>query len=117
MRRLLFATSVLAAAVAAAPFAAAQPPADPVVKVQAVFGPEQFPMAGVTADVAPCAGGASVATLTTGDDGSATYNGAIGCYKVQVSAPIGCSLDGDAAQQVTSLPGLTPTALFHFRCA
>ncbi|WP_196054516.1 hypothetical protein [Nocardia aurantiaca] len=117
MRRTLLATSALAAACLLAPPAAAEPPADPAVKVQAVYGPEQFPMAGVAADIAPCGGGANVATVTTGTDGTAVYTGALGCYRVQVSTPIGCALDGDAALQVTSVPGVTPLATFRFRCA
>ncbi|MFJ9368178.1 hypothetical protein ACIRRA_27660 [Nocardia sp. NPDC101769] len=117
MRRTLLVTSALAAACALAPLAAAEPPADPALKVQAVYGPEQFPMAGVAADIAPCGGGANVATLTTGADGTAVYNGAAGCYRVQVSAPIGCALDSDSAVQVTSATGVTPLATFRFRCA
>ncbi|MEV6101653.1 hypothetical protein [Nocardia sp. NPDC051981] len=116
MRRTLLVTSALAAACALAPLASAEPPADPAVKVQAVYGPEQFPMAGVAADIAPC-GGANVATLTTGVDGTAVYNGALGCYRIQVSTPIGCALDSDPAVQVTSAPGVTPPAIFRFRCA
>ncbi|MFE3060133.1 hypothetical protein [Nocardia sp. NPDC059239] len=117
MRRTLLVTSALAVACALAPLASAEPPADPAVKVQAVYGPEQFPMAGVAADIAPCGGGANVATLTTGVDGTAVYNGALGCYRVQVSTPIGCALDSDPAVQVTSVPGVTPPATFRFRCA
>ncbi|MGV9667554.1 hypothetical protein ACWDUL_33900 [Nocardia niigatensis] len=117
MRRTPLVTSVLAAACALTPLAAAEPPADPALKVQAVFGPEQFPMAGVAADIAPCGGGANVASLTTGADGTAVYTGALGCYRVQVSTPIGCALDGDQAVQVTSAPGVTPVANFRFRCA
>ncbi|MFE3195686.1 hypothetical protein ACFXHA_42260 [Nocardia sp. NPDC059240] len=117
MRRTLLITSALVAACAWAPLAVADPPADPALKVQAVYGPEQFPMAGVAADISPCGGGANLATITTGTDGSAVYPGAPGCYRVQVSAPTGCALDGDAAQQVTSIQGVTPLATFRFRCA
>ncbi|WP_405489730.1 hypothetical protein [Nocardia sp. NBC_00511] len=117
MRRPLFILSLLAVAAAVSPLAAAEGPTDPAVKVQAVYGPEQFPMAGVATDVSPCAGGASVATLTTGNDGAALYNGAPGCYAVKVSAPVGCALDGDATQQVTSVQGVTAVATFRFRCA
>lgn len=117
MRRTLLVTSVLAAACALAPLAGAEPSGDPVVKVQAVYGPEQFPMAGVAADIGPCGGGAKIATVTTGLDGSAVYNGATGCYRVQISTPTGCGLDGDAALEVTSVPGITPLATFRFRCA
>ncbi|MFF0637607.1 hypothetical protein ACFYTS_34515 [Nocardia sp. NPDC004151] len=117
MRRTLIVMSALAAACALAPQAGAEPAADPALKVQAVFGTEQFPMAGVAADIAPCGGGASLATITTGADGSAVYAGAPGCYRVQVAAPIGCMLDGDSALEVTSVPGTTPLAAFRFRCA
>ncbi|MFE3984039.1 hypothetical protein ACFXPR_06125 [Nocardia tengchongensis] len=117
MRRTLLVTSVLAAACALAPSAAAEPPADSALKVQAVYGTEQFPMAGVAADITPCGGGANPATITTGIDGSAVYPGAPGCYRVQISTPVGCSLDSDAALEVTSVPGVTPVATFRFRCA
>ncbi|MEV6071771.1 hypothetical protein AB0L82_34965 [Nocardia sp. NPDC052001] len=119
MRSMLFALSVVGAAVALAPLAAAEPPpaGDSAVQVQAVYGVEQFPIAGVTADVTPCAGGPVAGTVTTGRDGSATYIGGSGCYRVQVSTPMGCSLDGDAAQQVSTVPGIIPTATFRFRCA
>ncbi|WP_330183104.1 hypothetical protein OHB26_05250 [Nocardia sp. NBC_01503] len=117
MRSTLFVMSVLGAATVFAPLASAQPPAgDSAVKVQAVYGVEQFPIAGVTADVTPCAGGAAT-TVTTATDGSATYTGGSGCYRVQVATPSGCALDGDAAQQVSTVPGITPTATFRFRCA
>ncbi|MEV6771574.1 hypothetical protein AB0N05_23415 [Nocardia sp. NPDC051030] len=119
MRRTLFVTSVLAAtAFAVAPLATAEPPAgDSAVKVQAVFGVEQFPIAGVAADLAPCAGGAALPTVTTGNDGTVTPAVPAGCYKVQITTPSGCTLDGDAAQQVTTMVGVTPTATFRFRCA
>ncbi|MFC3437207.1 hypothetical protein [Nocardia seriolae] len=116
MRRTLLVTSVLAAACALAPVAAAEP-AGPALTIQAVYGPEQFPMAGIAADIALCGGGANLATVTTGIDGSAVYNGAPGCYRVQIATPIGCALDGDAAVQITSVPGGTPPATFRFRCA
>ncbi|MEC3954729.1 hypothetical protein VMT65_16945 [Nocardia sp. CDC153] len=117
MRRTLLVTSALAAACALAPLAQADPPADPALKVQAVYGPEQFPMAGVAADIAPCGGGANLATITTGNDGTAVYPGAPGCYRVQIGTPVGCALDGDAALELTSVPGSTPVATFRFRCA
>ncbi|WP_157574422.1 hypothetical protein [Nocardia jejuensis] len=116
MRRTLFLMSVLVASLASAPLAAAQPPADSAVTVRAGFGPEQFPIAGVSADVTPCAGGAAV-PVTTGKDGSATAPVAAGCYRVQVATPSGCTLDGDATQQVTAIAGITPIASFRFRCA
>ncbi|MRH88931.1 hypothetical protein GFY24_16005 [Nocardia sp. SYP-A9097] len=118
MRSTLFVMSVIGAATVMAPPASAQPPAgDSAVKVQTVYGVEQFPIAGVTADVTPCAGGAAAATVTTGIDGSATYIGGSGCYRVQVATPSGCALDGDPAQQVSAVPGITPIATFRFRCA
>ncbi|GAB4583509.1 hypothetical protein [Nocardia sp. IFM 10818] len=117
MRRTLFVSSVAAAALACAPLAAAQPPAgDPGVRVQTVWGPEQFAIAGVTAEVTPCAGGPA-ASVVTGADGFATAAVGPGCYRVQVGTPTGCGLDGDAIQQVTALPGITPIATFRFRCA
>ncbi|UGT39410.1 prealbumin-like fold domain-containing protein [Nocardia yamanashiensis] len=115
MRRSLFALSVLAAACAATPLAAAEP-ADAAVQVRAVWGPEQFPIGEVAAEVAPCTGGAP-ATVTTGADGTATFHGGAGCYQVKVATPTGCSLDGDPTQQVTAVPGITPIATFRFRCA
>ncbi|MFF2552372.1 hypothetical protein ACFVUS_15315 [Nocardia sp. NPDC058058] len=117
MRSMLFALSVVGAAVALAPLAAADPAGDSAVKVQAVYGVEQFPIAGVTADVTPCTGGPAAGTITTGRDGSATFIGGSGCYRVQVATPTGCSLDGDAAQQVSTVPGIIPVATFRFRCA
>ncbi|WP_067562295.1 hypothetical protein [Nocardia acidivorans] len=117
MRSTLFVLSVLGAATVLAPSASAQPPAgDAAVKVQAVYGVEQFPIADVTAAITPCAGGAAT-TVTTARDGNATYTGGAGCYRVQVTTPTGCALDGDAAQQVNAVPGITPTATFRFRCA
>ncbi|QLY32118.1 prealbumin-like fold domain-containing protein [Nocardia huaxiensis] len=119
MRRTLFLTSALiAAACAAGPMAAAQPAAgDSALRVQAVWGPEQFPIAGVIVDIASCAGGPTLATVTTGDDGTATFTGGAGCYRVAATPMSGCSVDGDHAQQVTTMPGVTPTATFRFRCA
>ncbi|AYF74962.1 hypothetical protein D7D52_15085 [Nocardia yunnanensis] len=117
MRRTLLVTSALVAACAWAPLAVADPPADPALKISAVYGPEQFPMAGVAADIAACGGGASLATVTTGTDGTAVYAGAPGCYRVQISTPTGCALDGDAAVQLTSAPGIIPSATYRFRCA
>lgn len=142
MRRPLFALTVAVAAAAAcaacsssestsaestaAPSSAGQTSAapqtagqggTPALKVQATYGTEQFPMAAATAEIAACDGGAKLATITTGKDGAAVYNGAPGCYRIQVSAPIGCSPDGDATQQVTSAPGDVPAVTFRFRCA
>ncbi|MBL1074900.1 hypothetical protein JK358_10900 [Nocardia sp. 2] len=119
MRRTMFLTATLAAAAfVVAPAADAQPAGgDSAVRVQAVWGPEQFPIAGVTAEITSCAGGPALGTVTTGNDGTATFTGGAGCYRVAAGTLSGCSVDGDAAQQVTTMPGLTPTATFRFRCA
>ncbi|WP_067548874.1 hypothetical protein [Nocardia crassostreae] len=118
MRRTLFVSSVVGAALAVAPLATAQPPAaDPGVKVQTVWGPEQFAIAGVTAEVSPCTGGPVAASVITGADGFATAAVGPGCYSIAVGTPSGCGLDGEPIQQVTALPGITPTATFRFRCA
>ncbi|WP_327143987.1 hypothetical protein [Nocardia sp. NBC_01327] len=118
MRRLLFVTSVMGAALAVSPLAAAQPPAgDSAVKVQAVYGPEQFALAGVKTDITPCAGGTALPSVTTGNDGTVTAAVPSGCYQIQIATPTGCALDGDASQQVNTVPGPAPLATFRFRCA
>lgn len=118
MRRSLFVISVLGAALAMSPLAAAEgPAADSSVQVKAVYGSEQFPIAGVTAEISPCSGGPALTTVTTDATGTATLNVAAGCYRVQAGTLSGCAVDGYAVQQVTVVPGISPIASFRFRCA
>ncbi|MFE6862505.1 hypothetical protein [Nocardia sp. NPDC057668] len=118
MRRTLFVLAVCAASLAAAPLAAAQPPAvDTGVQVRAVYGPEQFPIAGVTADITPCAGGPALPAVTTDATGAATVPAGAGCYRVRAGDLSGCAVDGDPVQQVSVVPGITAIATFRYRCA
>lgn len=118
MRRTLAVLAVLTAPLAAAPLAAAQPPAAAAgVQVRAVYGPEEFPIAGVTAEITPCAGGPVLSTVTTDVTGAATLPAGAGCYAVRAGELSGCMVDGDPVQQVAVVPGLTAVATFRFRCA
>lgn len=121
MRRSVFVTFVFGAAmVGVLPGgAAAQGPfGEGTLQVRAVNGPEYLPVSGVAVGVTACSGGPVVASLTTGGGGTASQVLPSGCYQAEITSGVsGCELDGDSRVQVAIVPGVSPTADFHFRCA
>ncbi|WP_067676884.1 prealbumin-like fold domain-containing protein [Nocardia miyunensis] len=116
MRRILFTASALAALALTPGLAAAQGPG--AIRVQASTLGTNFPVTGLSTSVTPCSGGSAVAAATTGANGTGTASVPFGCYRVKVTAvPSGCSLDGKPTVQVVALPGMSPQAAFHVRCA
>lgn len=97
--------------------AAAEGPGDAPFRVSAAYGSELFPIEGVTADVADCAG-VPLGSVTTAANGAAIYNAQPGCYRVTLTAPpAGCSLIGEPVVQLAVIPGIIQTANYTFRCA
>ncbi|RDI46149.1 hypothetical protein [Nocardia mexicana] len=74
--------------------AAATPAAGEAVEgltVQAGTGTERFLLPSVAVRITSCENDSELSTLTTGRDGTATYNAADGCYRAAVTtAPSGC---------------------------
>ncbi|MGF6884390.1 hypothetical protein ABIA39_005625 [Nocardia sp. GAS34] len=118
MRRILFTVPAIVALAAVPGLAAANGLGASGVRVQALEMGQNFPVTGLGASVTPCSGGRAAATVTTGADGAATASVPLGCYRVVVTTvPAGCSLDGPNTVQVGTFPGVTPSAVFHVRCA
>jgi len=118
LRRILFTVPAIVALAAVPGLAAANGLGGSAVRVQALEMGQNFPVMGLGASVTACAGGRAAATVTTGTDGTATASVPLGCYRVVVTTvPAGCSLDGASTVQVGTLPGVTPAAVFHVRCA
>lgn len=122
MRSTLIVTALtalpLAAAVMLPMSAAAEGPGDNLLRVSAAHGPELFPIADVTADVADCTGGPVLASVATAANGLGIYNASPGCYRVTLTAPpAGCSLIGEPVVQLAVIPGIVQTANYTFRCA
>ena len=118
MRRILFTVPAIVALAAVPGLAAANGPGGSAVRVQALEMGQNFPVTGLGASVTACTGGRAAATVITGADGTATASVPLGCYRVAVTTvPAGCSLDGAKTVQVGAFPGMTPSAVFHVRCA
>ncbi|MQY20801.1 hypothetical protein [Nocardia macrotermitis] len=118
MRRTLFTASILTGLALTPGLAAAQGLGQVTIQVQASTLGTNFPVTGLTTTVTPCSGGKPVASATTGPKGTATALVGLGCYRVKATAvPAGCSLDGNPTTQVVALPGSSPRATYHVRCA
>lgn len=118
MRRILFTVPAIVALAAVPGLAAANGLGGSAVRVQALQMGQNFPVTGLGATITACSGGRPAATVTTGNDGTATAPVPLGCYRVAVTTvPAGCSLDGAKTIQVGAFPGVTPSAVFHVRCA
>ncbi|MFI6869908.1 hypothetical protein [Nocardia sp. NPDC050406] len=120
MRTTLFAAALAAPLLTAALVpgsAAAEGPGDAPLRVSAAHGSELFPIEGVTADIADCAG-VPLGAVTTAANGTAIYNAQPGCYRVTLTAPpAGCTLMGEPTVQLAVIPGIIQTANYTFRCA
>ncbi|MEV6562710.1 hypothetical protein AB0M22_43810 [Nocardia sp. NPDC051756] len=123
MRRLI-GMSVLGVGLLAIAQGAGTAGADPApdgqgtLRVQAVTtGAEPFGVMGAQIGILSCTADKVLASLTTGQDGTAVTNLPAGCYHAQLTSVSGCEPKSANSVKVDVIPAATQTAAFQVSCA